>query len=393
MSEAGLDDTKMSLTEHLTELRGRLLKSVLAVLVTTGAALAFAPEILDYSITPLTEVLQDKNKVETLLIHDDPQLAPKLASRLDDHPRVRFHGNLERLADVPPLVEAQKKKNQPIDLILVSTKAIGDDGALVSDLLEGVEPSPYVAYLVTDKTDPVIMELQLEGAIVLLQPMRTPVLNRIVRRAAATAGKAASGDKLVVLSPLEPFFAYLKIALVVGLFLACPIWLYQAWRFVAPGLYAHERKVVIPMIGAASLLFCSGGLFAYYAMFPMMFDVLVNQMMPASLVGSFTVDNYLGLLLRVTVAFGVVFELPLALGILAAVGIVTADGLRRFRKYAVVTAFVVSAFLTPADPLSQVMMAVPLVVFYEIGIILAGILGRKPVEETALAERESPIEP
>ena len=100
-----------------------------------------------------------------------------------------------------------------------------------------------------------------------------------------------------MLSPLEPFFAYLKIALVVGLFLACPFWLYQAWRFVAPGLYTQEKKVVIPCITAASVLFCAGGLFAYYAMFPMMFDVLVNQMMPASLTGSFTVDNYLGLLL------------------------------------------------------------------------------------------------
>lgn len=393
MSDAGLDDTKMSLTEHLTELRGRLLKSMLAVLATTAGALFFAPQILDYSITPLTHVLQDKNRVETLLIHEDPKLGPKLATRLDEHPRVRFHGNVKELSEVTAVVEEQRKKQQPIDLILVSTKAIGDDGALVSDLLEGVQPSPYVAYLVTDKTDPVIMELQLEGAIVLLQPIRGPVLNRIIRRAASTAGKIASGDKLVVLSPLEPFFAYLKIALVVGLFLACPIWLYQAWRFVAPGLYAHERKVVVPMISAASLLFCSGGVFAYYVMFPLMFDVLVNQMMPASLAGSFTVDNYLGLLLRVTVAFGVVFELPLAMGILAAVGVVSADGLRRFRKYAIVVAFVVGAFLTPADPLSQVMMAAPLVIFYEVGIILAGILGRRATEETALAERESPIEP
>jgi sec-independent protein translocase protein TatC len=373
----GLDDTKMSLTDHLTELRARLLISMLAIIGTTVGALAFAPEILDYSIQPLMGVLQDRNRVEVVLIHEDARLGPELASRLDDHPRVRFHGNRRELGDVAELTKERIAENRPIDLIMVSTDAIGDDGALMSDLLEGVEPPPMVVYLVKTKDDPVVAELQLEGATVLLQPIRDPVLKRTVRRAAANAGKLAGGDKLVVLSPLDPFFAYLKIALVVGLFLACPIWLLQAWKFVAPGLYSHEKKVVVPLVAVGSALFLGGGAFAYYAMFPLMFDVIVNQMMPATLASSFTVDSYLTLLLQMTVAFGVIFELPLAIALLAAMGIVTKATLVRFRKYAIVAAFVIGAVLTPADPLSQTFMAVPLVIFYEIGILAAGVLEKR----------------
>lgn len=374
----GLDDTKLSLTEHLGELRMRLLKSALAIVATMGGSLFFAPQILDYSITPLTDVLKARARVETVLVHDlKSKRGAELAERLGEHERIHFHGTFSALEPVKEAVDDGLAKKMPIELVLVDVGAIGDDGALVSDILEDAEPTPYVVYLVDDPKADVVTELQLEGALVMLDPPRNAALNRAIGRAAAAAGKATSGDKLVVLSPLEPFFAYLKIALVCGLFLACPIWLYQAWRFVAPGLYSKEKKAVLPVISSASLLFIGGGLFAYYAMFPIMFDVLVNQMMPASLVGSFTVDNYLGLLLRVTVAFGVVFELPLALAMLASVGIVSAAGLRKFRKYAIVAAFVLGAFLTPADPLSQIMMALPLVVFYEIGIIFAVLSEKK----------------
>ena len=117
-----------------------------------------------------------------------------------------------------------------------------------------------------------------------------------------------------------------------------------------------------------------------------MFDVLVNQMMPASLSASFTVDKYLSLLLRLTVAFGAVFELPLVITALAAVGIVSSEMLVTYRKYAIVLAFVIGAFLTPADPLSQIMMALPLVLFYEVGILSAKTLERRRAQADAEGE-------
>ena len=381
------DGQQLSLVEHLDELRGRLIKGIAAVLATTALCLTFAPRILDYSVKPLREALAERSRVETIMVYPDGESASSLADRIDDHARVRFRGRFDNLADVAAAVKSAARSKYPIDLIFVSADSIDDDGALMSDLLEGIDPAPYVAYLVGSAQDPAVAELQLEGALVLLDPPRTPVLNRTVTRAAAAAGKSKSGD-LVVLSPLEPFFAYIKIALVCGLFLACPLWLYQAWMFIAPGLYGYEKRVALPAVLGASLLFVGGGLFAYYGMFPLMFDVLVNQMMPASLTASFTVDKYLSLLLRLTVAFGAVFELPLVITALAAVGVVTSAGLAKFRKYAVVGAFVVGAFLTPADPLSQIMMSVPLVLFYEVGILSARALERR----RAKADEDEPDE-
>ncbi len=367
----------MSITEHLSELRSRLIRAFLGILATTSVALVFSPQLLDRSIEPLTHVLEDRVRVEVVVVHPDEARGAGLAAELERRPKVRLAGRVTELEAVRGLAERAIASRRPIDMVLVSSRALGEDGALAADLLDGLEPAPYVAYLVPDARAPIVGELMLEGANVVVDPPRPAVVSRLVRRAAAAAGKAAGGDKLVVLSPLDPFFAYLKIAMVVGLFLACPVWLYQAWRFVAPGLYENERAFVLPTIASGSLLFVSGGAFAYFLMFPMMFDVLVNQMMPATLASAFTVDNYLGLLLRLTVAFGVVFELPLALALLSMVGIVTPDGLKRFRRYAIVLAFVVGAFLTPADPLSQFMMAVPLILFYELGIFASTLLARR----------------
>lgn len=371
-----IDETPLALTEHLAELRSRLLKALLSIVGISVICLAVSPDILDYATEPLRAVLREGSRIQTLVVHHDPEAAQELGARLREEERAGLRGAETSLEAALRTVRGAVGTRQPIDLILVSSESIGADGAYVSDLLEGVEPAPFVAYLVSDPDASAVRQLQLDGATVLLEPIRTPVLNRVLRRAAGTVGKANSPDRLVVLSPLEVFFAYLKIALVAGLFLSCPIWLYQGWAFVAPGLYAREKRVVLPVVLSASFLFVAGGLFAYYVMFPVMFDFLVNQMLPQTLAASFTVDNYIGLLLRLTVAFGVVFELPLVIAMLASIGLVTPKGLARLRKYAIIIAFVLGAFLTPADPISQILMAGPLIIFYEIGIILARIVGR-----------------
>lgn len=388
-----IDDTRYTLIEHLTELRSRLIKSLLAILATTSVALYFSPELLEYTMRPLASVLHDKLRVETVLVHADDKRGEELKARLETMDSVRLHGRLKDLSSVRALAEAQIKENHPLELIMVSTDVIKDEGALVSDLLEGLKPQPEVVYLLANVHDGAAQELQLEGAALIPDPPRSAALHRVVRRAAATAGKSQQNGQggLVVLSPLDPFIAYVKIALVVGLFVACPVWLFQAWRFVAPGLYRNERMLVLPCILSASVLFVLGGLFAYYAMFPVMFDVLVNQMMPSSVVGAFTVDRYLSLLITMTLAFGVVFELPLALGLLAAIGLVTPAMLRSVRKYAIIANFIFAAVITPTtDPLSLFMMAIPLCLFYEAGIILAVFMSRKRQVQLAPATAEPP---
>ena len=377
---ADIDDTPHTLTEHLTELRTRLIRAAVAIVLTSAACLAFAPQILDYATEPLRKVLRGNSRVVTWVVHDQPT---ELEQQLRRDPRIRFAGTAANLGALSQAVRAASTGRRPVDLVLVSAKAIDSDGAYVSDVLEGVEPAPFVAYLVEDPDAPAVKQLQLDGAVVLLEPLRTAVIKRVARRAAGAAGKSNNPDKLVVLSPLDVFFAYLKIALVCGLFLACPFWLFESWAFVAPGLYAKEKRVVGPVVVSASLLFVGGGLFAYFVMFPVMFDFLVNQMLPQTLAASFTVDNYLGLLTRLTLAFGVVFELPLALALLAMVGIVTPESLIKSRKYAIVIAFVAGAFLTPADPMSQVLMAGPLIIFYEIGILAARLVAKPAAQDEA----------
>lgn len=366
----GLDETKLTLTEHLSELRGRLIKALIAVAVTTSATLFFAAELLDYATEPLRQVMRQRNRVETVVAAPAVPYRDQLVAQLAAVPKVRPVAVTADGAEVVAQAVAAEADKQPVDLMLVDVD-LWTHSASLADGLDTLDPPPSLVVLVPGADHPALEELRLEGAEFILQRPSLRALRRAVRRAAASAGKSASGDKLVLLSPLDLFFAYLKIAFVCGLFLACPVWLYQAWQFIAPGLYRQERQVVLPSITAASGLFVGGGLFAYYLMFPVMFDVLINEMMPSTLAGTFTVDKYLGFLLRVTVAFGVVFELPLVISMLSRVGLVTDYSLVRFRKYAVILAFVLGAFLTPADPVSQVMMALPLVLFYEIGVYLA----------------------
>jgi sec-independent protein translocase protein TatC len=383
-----MDETKYTLTEHLTELRGRLIKSFLGIVVTTMASLAFAPDLLERAVAPLQVVLHDRNRVDTVLVHPDETRRRELAEWLGNDWNVRLRASLPSLETLRATASRAAAEKRPLDLVLVAAGAIGSDGGHAGDELEGVEPAPYVAYLVTDPKDPIVGELSLEGATVILDPPKKAALARTIRRAGSAAGKAARQEMLVVLSPMDPFFAYIKIALVCGLFLACPIWLFQGWRFVEPGLYPKEKSVVLPAALGGSVLFAAGGSFAYFLVFPVMFDVLINQMMPASVASSFTVDNYLNLLLMLTLAFGLIFELPLVLAIASGVGIVSPETLARYRKYAIIGAFVAGGVLTPtADPLSQLMMAVPLVVFYEVGIIAGRIIARKRQQRIAEAER------
>lgn len=381
-----MDDSKYTLTEHLSELRGRLAKSLLAVIITSSVALFFADDLLTLSIEPLQKALRSKSRLETVVIDDDQARREALVARLDDDERIRLVGNAGDIEELGALATEAVKAKKPLDFVVVAASATDNLGTRAHDVLEGLEPQPHVVYLITQKDSATLQELTLDGISVMPAAPSPARLGREIRKAAAAAGKIARDDKLVVLSPLDPFFAYLKVGLVCGLFLACPVWLYQAWRFVAPGLYDKEKSVVGPAITSASLLFLSGGAFAYFLMFPMMFDVMVNQMMPSALAASFTVDNYLSLLFTMTVAFGVVFELPLIIALLARVGLVTPEFLVKWRRYAIVLAFVIGAVLTPADPVSQIFMSIPLVVFYEVGIVLAKIMAKKRGSTTTASD-------
>ncbi|MDO9081965.1 MAG: twin-arginine translocase subunit TatC [Humidesulfovibrio sp.] len=191
--------------------------------------------------------------------------------------------------------------------------------------------------------------------------------------------------------PTEAFFAEMWIAFVAGLFVASPFIFYQIWSFVAPGLYTNERRWIIPIALCSALFFTCGALFGYFVVFPFGFEFFASY---ASDILLFTpkLDEYLGFVLKLLFAFGIVFELPLFMFFLARLGIVSHVGLRAKRKYAILGAFIVAAALTPPDAISQTMMAVPLCILYEVGIWGAFFFGKKKKPEQAAESAPPPGE-
>lgn len=190
----------------------------------------------------------------------------------------------------------------------------------------------------------------------------------------------AEGDHLIFTGLPEAFFTYLKVALLAGLMLASPVILYQFWMFVAPGLYKKERGLLGPIVLLSSFFFIAGALFGYFIVFPWGFKFFLGfatesiRPLPA-------MKEYLSFSAKLLLAFGLVFEMPMVLTFLARLGIVSVDFLKRNRKYAVLLFFIGAAILTPPDVVTQIMMAVPLMVMYELSIIGARIFGRKKTKE------------
>jgi sec-independent protein translocase protein TatC len=190
-------------------------------------------------------------------------------------------------------------------------------------------------------------------------------------------------------SYIEPLMVYLKVALYGGLFLAVPWVLYQLWQFIAPGLYRKEKKVVVPFLVSGTTLFYGGAVFCYFIIMPAAFPAMAAIANDASLSPVLTMSEQLSLVLGMLLGFGIVFEVPVVIAFLAMIGLVNWRMLAKYRRIAVVVNVTVAAIITPTgDPLNLAFMAVPLILFYEIGIILARILGKKPAGETAMVKAE-----
>jgi sec-independent protein translocase protein TatC len=176
--------------------------------------------------------------------------------------------------------------------------------------------------------------------------------------------------RLIFIAPTEAFFVNLKVALYAGLFLSVPLLLFQVWKFVAPGLYAHERQYSFPFLIISTVLFLIGAIFAYAVILPIALHFLIAQggelWQP-----NITLSNYLSFCMRLILASGLIFEFPVLMYFLAKVGVVTPEFLVQNRKYAVLAAFVISAILTPPDVFSQVLLALPLFLLFEVSIFVA----------------------
>jgi sec-independent protein translocase protein TatC len=187
-------------------------------------------------------------------------------------------------------------------------------------------------------------------------------------------------------SYVEPLMVYLKVAVYGGIFLAVPWVLWQLWQFIAPGLYKKEKRVVIPFLAFGTLLFYGGAAFCYFAIMPAAFPAMAAIANDASLSPVLTMSEQLSLVLAMLLGFGVVFEVPVVIAFLAMIGVVNWRTLAKYRRIAIVVNITAAAIITPTgDPLNLALMAVPMIVFYEIGILLARFLGKKPSGDQAIA--------
>ncbi|TNH06268.1 twin-arginine translocase subunit TatC [Testudinibacter sp. TR-2022] len=186
------------------------------------------------------------------------------------------------------------------------------------------------------------------------------------------------GSTMISTGVAAPFFTPLKLTGVVAIFLSVPYLLYQVWAFVAPALYQHEKRLIYPLLFSSTLLFYAGVAFAYYVVFPLVFGFLTKTA-PEGVAIATDISNYLDFVLTIFLAFGICFEVPIAIILLCWSGVVTADDLRRKRPYIIVAAFVIGMFLTPPDVFSQTLLAVPMWLLFEVGLLVSRFY--KPREE------------
>jgi sec-independent protein translocase protein TatC len=187
--------------------------------------------------------------------------------------------------------------------------------------------------------------------------------------------KLPKGGQMIATDVTTPFFVPLKVALMAAFLIALPYILYQIWRFVAPGLYEHEKRMVWPLIIASTILFFCGMAFAYFVVFPVVFG-FITAAAPQGVAVMTDIDKYLSFVLTMFMAFGITFQVPVAVVLLVRMGFITVEKLREIRPYMVVGAFVIGAIFTPPDVVSQCMLAIPLWLLYEAGIVVASWGGK-----------------
>ena len=238
------------------------------------------------------------------------------------------------------------------------------------DELAGTE-QPFVAHLVElrDRLIKAIVAIAVVAGVLFLYPGPGALYDILAAPLIATLPKGAT---LIATSVISPFLVPLKILLMTAFLVALPVVLYQAWAFVAPGLYSHEKKLVMPLVVSSTLLFFVGVAFCYFFVFGQVFK-FIQGFAPKSITAAPDIEAYLSFVLTMFLAFGLAFEVPIVVVVLARLGFVTIEKLKAFRGYFIVLAFIIAAVITPPDVVSQLALAIPMCLLYEVGIWAAQI--------------------
>jgi sec-independent protein translocase protein TatC len=255
------------------------------------------------------------------------------------------------------------------------------------DELAGTE-QPFVAHLVElrDRLIKAIIAVAVVAGVLAIFPGPSALYDIL---AAPLIAHLPKGATLIATSVISPFVVPLKILLMAAFLVALPVVLYQVWAFVAPGLYSHEKKLVLPLVVSSTLLFLIGVAFCYFFVFGKVFS-FIQSFAPKSITAAPDIEAYLSFVLTMFLAFGAAFEVPIVVVVLARMNIVPVHKLKEFRGYFVVLAFIIAAVITPPDVVSQLALAVPMCLLYEVGIWAAQIFikhTKAPVEEGGAAAK------
>ena len=233
------------------------------------------------------------------------------------------------------------------------------------DELEGTE-QPFVSHLIElrDRLIRMSIAIGICFAVLTVWPGPSGLYDLL---AAPLVAHLPKGQTLIATSVISPFLVPLKITLMAAFLLALPVVLYQVWAFVAPGLYMHEKKLVLPLVVSSTLLFFVGVGFCYFFVFGQVFK-FIQGFAPKSITAAPDIEAYLSFVLTMFIAFGAAFEVPVIVVVLARMGIVSIEKLKAFRSYFIVLAFIVAAVITPPDVVSQLALAIPMCLLYEVGI-------------------------
>jgi sec-independent protein translocase protein TatC len=238
------------------------------------------------------------------------------------------------------------------------------------DELAGTE-QPFVQHLIElrDRLVKATIAVMVAGAALAIYPGPAELYDLL---AAPLVAQLPSGATLIATSVISPFLVPLKILLMTAFLMALPVVLYQAWAFIAPGLYAHEKKLVMPLVVSSTLLFMVGVAFCYFFVFGQVFK-FIQSFAPKSITAAPDIEAYLSFVISMFIAFGLAFEVPIVVIVLARMNVVTIEKLKDFRSYFIVLAFIIAAIVTPPDVVSQLALAIPMCILYEVGIWAAQI--------------------
>ena len=233
------------------------------------------------------------------------------------------------------------------------------------DELAGTE-QPFVQHLIElrDRLVKATIAVMVAGAALAIYPGPAELYDLL---AAPLVAQLPAGATLIATSVISPFLVPLKILLMTAFLMALPVVLYQMWAFVAPGLYSHEKKLVMPLVVSSTVLFMIGVAFCYFFVFGQVFK-FIQSFAPKSITAAPDIEAYLGFVISMFIAFGLAFEVPIVVIVLARMNVVTIEKLKDFRSYFIVLAFIIAAIVTPPDVVSQLALAIPMCVLYEIGI-------------------------